>query len=100
MNMDEVGKYGMADGIRALKVVRQHAAERGNAGATKTLYIANSADEMIPGVMQRFADTLSKNAPATLRRHYERMPEESHATVYHPAALRAFRSLFKPDAGR
>lgn len=27
MDMDEVGKYGIADGIQALKVVRQHAAE-------------------------------------------------------------------------
>jgi acetyl esterase/lipase len=29
MNMDEVGQYGIADGIQALKVVRQHAAEWG-----------------------------------------------------------------------
>jgi acetyl esterase/lipase len=29
LNMDEVGQYGIADGIQALKVVRQHAAEWG-----------------------------------------------------------------------
>lgn len=29
MNMDEAGKYGIADGIQALKVVRRHAAEWG-----------------------------------------------------------------------
>jgi len=29
MNMDETGKYGIADGIQALKVVREHAAEWG-----------------------------------------------------------------------
>jgi acetyl esterase/lipase len=29
MNMDESGKYGIADGIQSLKVVRQHAAEWG-----------------------------------------------------------------------
>src|SRR6266852_698103 len=29
MNMDEAGKYGIADGIQALKVVRQHAREWG-----------------------------------------------------------------------
>ena len=29
MNMDEAGKYGIADGIQALKVVRQHAKEWG-----------------------------------------------------------------------
>jgi hypothetical protein len=28
MNFDEAGKYGIADGIQATKVVRQHAAER------------------------------------------------------------------------
>lgn len=66
---------------------------------TKTLYVAGSADALIPGVMQKFVDTLTKNAPPSLRWHYEKMPEESHATIYHPAALRAFRSLFKPGAG-
>src|SRR4051812_45805731 len=29
MDMDEAGKYGIADGIQAIKVVRQHAAEWG-----------------------------------------------------------------------
>src|SRR4029078_4556375 len=29
MNMDEAGKYGIADGIQALKVVRQHSQEWG-----------------------------------------------------------------------
>src|SRR6266849_5619160 len=29
MNMDEAGKYGIADGMQALKVVRRHAAEWG-----------------------------------------------------------------------
>jgi len=29
LNMDEAGRYGMADGIQAIKVVRQHAAEWG-----------------------------------------------------------------------
>jgi acetyl esterase/lipase len=29
LNMDEVGKYGIADGIQAIQVVRQHAAEWG-----------------------------------------------------------------------
>jgi predicted alpha/beta superfamily hydrolase len=66
---------------------------------SKTLYLANSDDEMTPGTMQRFADTLSKSAPPGLRWHYEKMPEERHSTIYHPAALRAFRAVFKPDAG-
>lgn len=68
-------------------------------GLSKTLYLANSADEMTPGTMQRFADILSREAPPGLRWHYEKMPEERHATIYHPAALRAFRAVFKPNAG-
>ncbi|MBH8558425.1 alpha/beta hydrolase [Hymenobacter sp. BT442] len=30
--------------------------------------------------------------------HYAPMPEETHATIYHPAALRGFRVVFKPQA--
>jgi hypothetical protein len=28
--------------------------------------------------------------------HYERMPEEKHSTIFHPAALKAFRDTLKP----
>jgi hypothetical protein len=28
-----------------------------------------------------------------VRWHYEKMPEEKHATIYHPAALKAFRMM-------
>jgi predicted alpha/beta superfamily hydrolase len=75
---------------------------RGRANLSKTLYFANSSDEVTPGAAQRFADILSKNAPPTLRWHFEKMPEEQHSTIYHPAALRAFRAVFKPgtDAGK
>lgn len=66
----------------------------------KTLYLANSSEEMVAGVMQRFVDVLAKEAPPGLHWHYERMPEERHATIYHPAALRAFRAVFKPPPGR
>ena len=64
---------------------------------SKTLYLANSDEEMIPGVMQRFVEILSKHAPPTLRWHYEKMPDEHHSTIYHPAALKAFRAVFKPN---
>jgi predicted alpha/beta superfamily hydrolase len=64
---------------------------------TKSLYIASSSEE---SVAQRFAEVLSGNAPAGVRWHYEKMPEEKHSTIYHPAALRAFRALFRPAAER
>ncbi len=72
---------------------------RGRPGLSKTLYLADSAEEMTPGTMQRFADVLSRSAPPGLRWHLEKMPEERHATIYHPAALRAFRAVFRPAAG-
>ncbi len=37
---------------------------------------------------------LKANAPEGLVWRYDPLPEEGHATIYHPAALRAFRFLF------
>lgn len=42
-----------------------------------------------------FAEAL-RGAPA-LKLTYEPMPEERHATIFHPAALRAFRTLLGPN---
>jgi len=64
----------------------------------KTLYLASSADDT--ETTQRFADVLVKETPAGLRWHYEKMPDEKHSTIYHPAALRAFRAVFKPAASK
>lgn len=64
----------------------------------KTLYVASSGDDLPIGPTQRLADALGRDAPAGLRWHYERMPDEKHSTIYHPAALKAFRALFKPIA--
>jgi hypothetical protein len=63
----------------------------------KTLYLACSSEERVAGVNRRFADALERNAPKGVRWHYAKMPEEKHATIYHPAALRAFREVLKPD---
>lgn len=64
----------------------------------KTLYVAISGESGIADVTQRLATVLGKNAPRGMRWHYEKMPDEKHSTIYHPAALRAFRVVFKPDA--
>ncbi len=63
----------------------------------KTVYFASSSDGT-PEITERFAEVLRKEAPARLRWHYEKMPEEKHSTIYHPAALKAFRAVFKPSA--
>lgn len=61
--------------------------------AKKTLYIAASADAL-PDMDAALTASLEK-APG-LGFSYEAWPGETHATVYHPAALKAFRAVFKP----
>lgn len=63
---------------------------------TKALYLASSAEPELALLVRQFADVLQAGALPSLQWHYVPMPEESHATIYHPAALRAFRTLFKP----
>ena len=65
-----------------------------------SLWLASSDEPGIVAAMARLAEALRANPSAGLRWHYEPMPEEKHSTIYHPAALRAFRALFKPKAAR
>ena len=65
-----------------------------------TFYMALSSEEKIEGVASQFVDALRKSAPAEVRWHYKTLPDEKHATVFHPAALTAFRTVFKPPAAR
>jgi uncharacterized protein len=62
----------------------------------KTLYLAWSAEEMVPGVSQLFVDALAHNAPAGLRWRSVKMAGEKHATIFHPAALQSFREVLQP----
>jgi uncharacterized protein len=73
---------------------------RARPGLRKTLWFASSDEKGIVIDAERLAAILAKDAPPGLRWHYERMPEETHGTIYHPAALRAFRALFKPPAAQ
>jgi hypothetical protein len=66
----------------------------------KTLYLTNSNEKGIAVVTERFAGILKTSAPSSLRWHYEPMPNEAHSTIYHPAALYAFRVVFKPSANK
>lgn len=70
---------------------------RAQSGQPKTLYFASSDEKGIAEITERFAEILGQQAPAGLRWHYEPMPGEKHSTIYHPAALKAFRAVFKPN---
>ena len=63
----------------------------------RSLYLASSSEAGIAVEVQRLAQVLEKQAPSGLQWHQEKMPEETHGTIYHPAALKAFRALFKPQ---
>ena len=62
----------------------------------KKLYFASSGQAGMEKVIQHFADMLNQTKPEGLQWTYEKYRDETHATIYHPAALKAFRSLFAP----
>jgi predicted alpha/beta superfamily hydrolase len=64
--------------------------------APKRLYIASSDEPGIIAPLDRLIPILRADAPPALQWHYDPLPTEQHSTIYHPAALRAFRYLFKP----
>jgi predicted alpha/beta superfamily hydrolase len=71
---------------------------RARPAANETLYLAASSEPQLADLARRLADVLATHAPRTLAWQYRPMPDETHATIYHPAALRAFRTLFAPAA--
>lgn len=62
----------------------------------KALFLASSRYEGIATLTQQFASLLAERAPPTLRWQYQPLPEETHGTVFHPAALIAFRNFLRP----
>ena len=74
---------------------------RGGAGRGKTLYLASSSEKQIAPVTAKLATVLEQNAPGDLNWVHKTLPDETHGTIFHPAALQAIRQIFKPDpAGR
>lgn len=65
--------------------------------AHRTFYLASSREEQIAVVARRLADALEAESPNGLSWQFHAMPDESHATIFHPAALAAFRRLFRPS---
>lgn len=58
------------------------------------LFLAVSSDGDRADAVKGFVAALAGLKPARISLTFERMENETHATIYHPAALRAFRSLF------
>jgi predicted alpha/beta superfamily hydrolase len=66
----------------------------------KTLYLTNSDEKEIADDTHHLVDVLKTSAPSWLTWYYEPLPAEGHGTIYHPAALNAFRKLFKPEPAK
>jgi uncharacterized protein len=83
------------------KLVKDAAARlRAVNGTDRTLYFASSSEPGIVKDAEALAAILQKDATPGLTWRYDKMPGETHGTIYHPAALRAFRALFKPADAR
>ena len=65
-------------------------------GLQGTLFLASSDEPEIAADTARLAGILATSAPAGLKWSYAPLPAETHGTIYHPAALRAFREVFAP----
>lgn len=61
---------------------------------SKSLYIATSGDGQLAAAAADLRAGLSKLA--RLKIQYQDWPDETHATIYHPAALKALRATLKP----
>jgi hypothetical protein len=68
---------------------------RNNPGNT-TIYLASSAEPELSRLTLQFAEAFQKVEGKGYTLHYQPMPNEQHSTIYHPAALLAFRTLFAP----
>lgn len=62
---------------------------------SNVLYLASSDEKGIAKPTAQLAAGLRRARP-TLQCIYRPMPLETHGTLYHPAALQAFRTVFKP----
>jgi predicted alpha/beta superfamily hydrolase len=60
----------------------------------KNLYFASAGQAGMANVANKFSDMLKASQVQGLHWTYENYPKETHASIYHPAALTAFRQLF------
>jgi predicted alpha/beta superfamily hydrolase len=68
--------------------------------AGKTLFVAASGEPGMPQLAGRLKRIVDAAAAPGLRFELVSFPDESHRTIYHPAALRAFRTAFGKQQDR
>lgn len=68
-----------------------------SAAKPRRLHVATSAEPTIAADARRFVDRVRTSGSA-VQVTFKEFPGEQHSTIYHPAALAAFRALFAPPA--
>jgi len=81
-----------AEGLTSVAAERLRALR----GARKQLAIVLSSEPSIVAPAERFRAALSVADTTVLSWRMSAMPAETHATIYHPAALSTLRQLFAP----
>ncbi|MBI1834950.1 MAG: alpha/beta hydrolase [Burkholderiales bacterium] len=64
----------------------------------KRLYFASSSAPGMEPAIKPLAEVLTQQKPQGLVWTYDHFSNENHATIFHPAALKAFRLVFAPEA--
>ena len=71
---------------------------RAKAPTGRRLFLANSGEPSLAPLIPGLAASLGGGAVPGLEVHYQPFPDETHATIYHPAAVRAVRVMLGPGA--
>jgi predicted alpha/beta superfamily hydrolase len=79
-----------------LKTAEKHVADA--PAGKRSVFLSNSNEPTLARVTAELARRLSAHCGAGLDMRYMPLPAESHATIYHPAALLAFRTVFAPPS--
>ena len=64
--------------------------------SSKALYLATSGQAQLAAEVGALAPKLKAAEGTGLTWRHDEWPDETHGTIYHPAALKAFRAAFKP----
>ena len=67
--------------------------------AGKRVWFTSARDDIVEAT-QVAADAFRASNPKTLSWHYEAMTDQTHATIFPVAALKALRTLFAPEAAK
>lgn len=83
------------------RLVKEVAARLSTAGAAgpRVLYVAYSGEPTIAAPAERFARGAAGREGDGVMFTCVRLPEETHATIYHPAAITALRRVLGPASG-